>query len=170
MELNAVHRPVAMLHAHQDPAVLAEKGEEIRSLLSGVPGVSNPRVLTGADEPTIEVVADPERARAFGIKPGDVRRTSATLLSGLTVGNLLMLHPLLLAARFGVRDYGRIYSRSQLVATLGVAAGPLFIGALHDVVDGYGIAFAVAGGASLLAAGVLAVSGPTHVPVPATSS
>ena len=85
---------------------------------------------------------------------------------GLTVGNLLMLHPLLLAERFGVRDYGRIYSRSQLVATLGVAGGPLFIGALHDVVDGYGIAFAVAGGASLVAAGVLALSGPTRVSQP----
>ena len=86
-----------------------------------------------------------------------------TVLFGLTVGNLLMLHPLLLAERFGVRDYGRIYSRSQLVATLGVAAGPLFIGALHDAVGGYGIAFAVAGAASLLAAGVLSVSGPTRV-------
>ncbi len=90
-----------------------------------------------------------------------------TVAFGLTVGNLLMLHPLLLAERFGVRDYGRIYSRSQLVATLGVAGGPLFIGGLHDVVDGYGIAFAVAGLASLLAAGVLAVSGPTRVPQPA---
>ena len=85
---------------------------------------------------------------------------------GLTVGNLLMLHPLLLAERFGVRDYGRIYSRSQLVATLGVAVGPLFIGTLHDVVDGYGIAFAVAGGASVVAAAVLAASGPTRVPAP----
>ena len=98
---------------------------------------------------------------------GDAAILVTTVGFGLTVGNLLMLHPLLLAARFGVRDYGRIYSRSQLVATLGVAAGPLFIGALHDVVDGYGIAFAVAGLASLLAAGVLAASGPTRVPQPA---
>jgi MFS family permease len=90
-----------------------------------------------------------------------------TIGFGLTVGNLLMLHPLLLAERFGVRDYGRIYSRSQLAATLGVAGGPLFIGALYDVVDGYGIAFAVAGGASLLAAAVLAASGPTRVAQPA---
>ena len=86
-----------------------------------------------------------------------------TVAFGLTVGNLLMLHPLLLAERFGVRDYGRIYSRSQLVATFGVAVGPLFIGALHDLVDGYGIAFAVAGAASVLAAVVLVGSGPTSV-------
>ncbi len=89
----------------------------------------------------------------------------ATVAFGLTVGNLLMLHPLLLAERFGVRDYGRIYSRSQLVATLGVAGGPAFIGTLHDVVDGYGIAFAVAGGASVVAAVVLSCSGPTRSPL-----
>lgn len=92
-----------------------------------------------------------------------------TVAFGLTVGNLLMLHPLLLAERFGVRDYGRIYSRSQLVATLGVAVGPAAIGVLHDLVDGYGVAFALAGLASLVAAGVLAVSGPTRLPVPVVS-
>jgi hypothetical protein len=87
---------------------------------------------------------------ALAVLDGAAPLLVTTVGFGLTVGNLLMLHPLLLAARFGVRDYGRIYSRSQLVATLGVAGGPLFIGALHDVVDGYGIAFAVAGGASLV--------------------
>ena len=92
-----------------------------------------------------------------------------TVAFGLTVGNLLMLHPLLLAERFGVRDYGRIYSRSQLVATLGVAAGPFAIGGLHDLVGGYGAAFTLAGLASLVAAAVLAASGPTRMPVPVVS-
>jgi MFS family permease len=92
-----------------------------------------------------------------------------TVAFGLTVGNLLMLHPLLLAERFGVRDYGRIYSRSQLVATLGVAVGPAAIGALHDLVDGYGVAFTLAGAASVVAAVVLAVSGPTRLPTPVVS-
>jgi MFS family permease len=91
-----------------------------------------------------------------------------TVAFGITVGNLLMLHPLLLAERFGVRDYGRIYSRSQLVATFGVALGPAAIGVLHDLVDGYGLAFTLAAGASLVAASVLALSGPTRVPPPAT--
>ena len=89
----------------------------------------------------------------------------ATVLFGITVGNLLMLHPLLLAERFGVRDYARIYSRSQFVATFGVAAGPVVVGVLHDVLDGYGAAFTLAAAASVLAAVVLAGSGPTRVPV-----
>lgn len=85
-----------------------------------------------------------------------------TALFGLTVGNLLMLHPLMLAERFGVGDYGRIYSRSQLVATFGVAAGPAVIGLLRDALGGYGAAFAFAAVASMLAAGALATSGHTN--------
>ena len=45
------------------------------------------------------------------------------LFFGATVGNLLMLQPLLLAEAFGVREYPRIYL-SQLLSTLGVAPGP----------------------------------------------
>jgi MFS family permease len=105
----------------------------------------------------------------LALADGRVGLLALSVAFGLTVGNLLMLHPLLLAERFGVRDYGRVYSRSQLVATFGVAIGPAFIGGLHDLVDGYGIAFALAGAASVVAAGVLAVSGPTRArePVPA---
>lgn len=86
----------------------------------------------------------------------------ATAMFGVTVGNVLLLHPLLLAERFGVRDYARIYSRSQFVATFGVAAGPAAVGVLHDVLDGYGAAFSLAAVASLLGAAVLATSGPTR--------
>jgi MFS family permease len=93
--------------------------------------------------------------------PGRTAVLASTVAFGLTVGNLLMLHPLLLAERFGVRDYGRIYSRSQLVATFGVAAGPAVLGLLHGALGGYGAAFALAASASLVAALVLAASGPT---------
>lgn len=84
----------------------------------------------------------------------------ATALFGVTVGNLLMLHPLLLAERFGVRDYARIYARSQLVATLGIAAGPAVAGLLHDALAGYGAAFALLGAGSVAASAVLLASGP----------
>lgn len=100
---------------------------------------------------------------------GHIPLLITTVAFGITVGNLLMLHPLLLAERFGVRDYGRIYSRSQLVATLGVASGPAFIGLLRDAVDGYGIAFAMAAAASVLAAVVLLFSGPSRVADPVDS-
>ncbi len=84
---------------------------------------------------------------------------ASVMLFGLTVGNLLMIQPLLLANAFGVRDYGRIYSTSQLVTTAGYATGPGVIAALFHYYGGYGEAFAVAASASaaallcLLAAG-----------------
>ena len=112
------------------------------------------------------MVAQAVSLALLAVLDGTVPLLVATVAFGLTVGNLLMLHPLLLAERFGVRDYGCIYSRSQLVATLGVATGPAFIGGLHDTVGGYGVAFVVAGGASLAAAAVLALSGPTRVATP----
>ena len=41
---------------------------------------------------------------------------------GATVGNLLMLQPLWLAEAFGVRAYARIFSLSNAIAVIGVAA------------------------------------------------
>jgi MFS family permease len=101
----------------------------------------------------------------LALTAGSVGLLVATVLFGLTVGNLLMLHPLLLAERFGVRDYPRIYSRSQVAATLGIAAGPAAAGYMHDVLDGYGAAFAVIAVSSVLAGSVLATSGPTRAGV-----
>lgn len=74
---------------------------------------------------------------------------AGALLFGLTVGNLLMLQPLLLAEVYGVRDYARIFSSSQWLTTLGVALGPLLIGVLYDLQGGYRQSFMVAACASL---------------------
>ena len=42
-------------------------------------------------------------------------------LFGVTVGNLLMLQPLLIAEAFGVRDYARIFSVASLMSSWGTA-------------------------------------------------
>lgn len=81
---------------------------------------------------------------------------AGSVIFGLTIGNLLVLHSLLLADRFGVREFPRIYSISQLFVTVGVAAGPFAVGALHDAAGGYGLALTLAGVASLAAALALA--------------
>lgn len=81
---------------------------------------------------------------------GRIGFLAVAVLFGLSVGNLLMLHPLLLADRFGTRDYGRIYGLSQLVMTTGVGLGPFVLGLLHDW-SGYGLAYLVAAAASATA-------------------
>ena len=68
--------------------ILSEKANEIRTLLAGVDGVRSPKVETQPVQDTIEVEVDLARAHAAGMKPGDVRRASAILLSGITAGNL----------------------------------------------------------------------------------
>ena len=79
---------------------------------------------------------------------------------GITIGNLIMLQPLLMAEAFGVRDYARIYSRSQFVSTIGVALGPLLLGLVHDGVSGYELPYALAGTLSLAGAAMIMAAGP----------
>ncbi len=48
----------------------------------------NPQLKLPAVEPTVEIEVDIPKAAAKGVKPGDVRRAAATMLSGITAGNL----------------------------------------------------------------------------------
>jgi Cu/Ag efflux pump CusA len=68
--------------------VLREKAGEVREVVAGVDGVSSARVESIADMPQLEIEVDLEKAQEHGLSPGDVRRTAATLLSGLEVGAL----------------------------------------------------------------------------------
>jgi MFS family permease len=90
--------------------------------------------------------------------------TSATVLFGagvfgLGVGNVLLLHPLLIAEIFGVRDYPRIYSRSQLAVAVGIAFGPLSMGWLRDHAGGYRTSYLVAVALSCIGVAVFAARG-----------
>jgi len=80
---------------------------------------------------------------------------AAVATFGLTLGNSLMMHPLLLAEKFGTSEYGRIYSTSQFMVMSGVACGPLTIGLLYDWTGGYEIPFIVAAFVSLVGMAIL---------------
>jgi MFS family permease len=84
----------------------------------------------------------------------------AIILFGATVGNILMLQPLLIAQRFGVLDYPRIFSRGQFFSMVGTAGGPLLLGWLYDNAGGYRTSYLVAAMCSLTGAAVLASAGP----------
>lgn len=68
--------------------VLRAKAETVAKTIAGVEGVVSPRVRLPAVEPTVEVEVFVTKAAAHGIKPGDVRRAAAAVLSGITAGNL----------------------------------------------------------------------------------
>ncbi|MHB8694371.1 MAG: efflux RND transporter permease subunit [Solirubrobacteraceae bacterium] len=71
----------------QDYAVLARVARNVAGVVGRTPGVRSLRVEMPAVEPTVEVEVNLAAALRHGIKPGDVRREAATLLSGTTVGN-----------------------------------------------------------------------------------
>lgn len=74
------------------------------------------------------------------------------LVFGCTIGNLLMLQPLLIADRFGVESYPRIFALSQLIVLgFGVAFGPFLLGFLRDLFS-YEVSYFVAGVVSVTSA------------------
>lgn len=72
----------------EDQDVLREQGENMQQVLAGIDGVVDPQVLYPIEEPAVEIEVDLDSAQRFGVKPGDVRRAAATLLSGIQVGSL----------------------------------------------------------------------------------
>jgi MFS family permease len=76
---------------------------------------------------------------------------------GITIGNILLLQSMLLAEAYGAQQYPRIYSIGNLLATAGVAGGPLVLGVLHDVAS-YRLAYLGAMVASLVGAALMWVA------------
>lgn len=99
----------------------------------------------------------------LGLFDGDVGLLLSASVFGFSVGNILLLQPIVLADVFGILDYPRIFSRSQLVSTIGVAGGPFVLGVLRDASDGYGPAYLAATVTSLAASAVILVGGPFAV-------
>jgi len=79
---------------------------------------------------------------------------------GITVGNLLMMQPLLIAEAFGTAAYARIYSTSQLFTTLGVASGPAVFGLVYEAAGGYAASYLYGAAASILGLVALFLAGP----------
>jgi len=88
---------------------------------------------------------------------------AGTVLLGASVGNVLMLQPLLLVEAFGLRDYGRLYSLSQLLTAIGVAGGPVLVGVINAATGGYTVPYLVVAVASLVGLALLLLSGRPQV-------
>lgn len=78
---------IVRVYGH-DYNVLNSKAQEVLGIVSGVSGVSEPRINTAQVAPTVEIEVSVEKAAKYGLKPGDVRRQSATLVAATVAGNL----------------------------------------------------------------------------------
>jgi len=80
--------PVVVRLYGQDLDTLRHQAEAVKAALGDVKGLTNLHADLPRLEPTVQIEVDLEKAKAVGVKPGDVRRAAATLLSGLQVGSL----------------------------------------------------------------------------------
>jgi Cu/Ag efflux pump CusA len=72
----------------QDLNILKAKAEEIRQVLGTIEGIKKPEVEPQEEQQAIDVEVDLDKARSYGLKPGDVRRAASALIGGITVGSL----------------------------------------------------------------------------------
>jgi len=70
-----------------DYGELARLGRQVEAVMARISGLGPPGMQLPASQPTLNVAVDLASATRNGVKPGDIRREAATLLSGLTVGN-----------------------------------------------------------------------------------
>jgi Cu/Ag efflux pump CusA len=99
----------------EDLEILRTKADEVREAVSGVEGLVDERVEVAADEPTLEVEVDLLAAQRYRVKPGDVRRAAATLVSGIGVGSLFEEQKV-----FDVVVWGTPETRSSLSSVRGL--------------------------------------------------
>jgi Cu/Ag efflux pump CusA len=72
----------------EDLDILSQETEKLEKSIAGISGIDDLYTTLPTEEPTLEIEVDLDVAQNYGIKPGDVRRTAATLISGLQVGSL----------------------------------------------------------------------------------
>ncbi|MDX1414251.1 MAG: efflux RND transporter permease subunit [Candidatus Promineifilaceae bacterium] len=78
---------VVRLYGHELD-IMREKAAEVAGIIAGIDGVSQAQPVVFQDEPQVEIEVDLAAAELHGLKPGDIRRQTTTLLSGIQVGNL----------------------------------------------------------------------------------
>jgi Cu/Ag efflux pump CusA len=86
--LSAPDQDIVVRLYGQDQAILRTKAEEVREALASIDGVIAPIIEGVAEEPTVEVHVDIAAAERHGLKPGDIRRATTSLLSAIGVGFL----------------------------------------------------------------------------------
>jgi Cu/Ag efflux pump CusA len=80
--------PIVVRVFGSDLKQLKRQADRVRNALSGIEGLDDLHTELVADVPEIEVDEDLDAARRYGLKPGDVRRAAATLMSSEEVGDI----------------------------------------------------------------------------------
>jgi Cu/Ag efflux pump CusA len=80
--------PIVVRVFGSDLTNLRREANRVKNALSNVDGLDDLHVELSADVPEVQVKADLAAGRRYGIKPGDVRRATSTLVAGEEVGDI----------------------------------------------------------------------------------
>ena len=68
--------------------ILRNKAEEVKTSLAQIDGAVNVHTESQVDVPQVQIKVNLAKSQQYGLKPGDVRRTAATLVAGIEAGSL----------------------------------------------------------------------------------
>ncbi len=86
--LTGTHEAITVRIYGRDLDVLREKADELKKHLEKVEGLTGLKVQMQQKIPEINVEVDLAKAHQYGIKPGDVRRATSTLVNGEEIGDI----------------------------------------------------------------------------------
>jgi CzcA family heavy metal efflux pump len=131
--LTGSDEPLVVRVYGQDLPTLTRQANRVRRVVSQVDGVVDPRVELPVMQPTVEIETDLQRARRFGVKPGDVRRAEGTLLQGLQVGSIFEQQKVFDVIVQGVPATRQSVSNVRNLMIDGTDGGHLRLGQVADV-------------------------------------
>jgi len=71
-----------------DLSILRQKAQEVEHALEGIPGLIDLHAEQQVDIPEIQIEVKLDKAGRYGLKPGDVRRVAAALMTGIEVTDI----------------------------------------------------------------------------------
>lgn len=86
--LTGDNRPIVVRIYGPKRDVRRQKADEVQRAIAGIDGIVDSRVDGEVEEPQVQVRVNLDAAGRADVKPGDVRRASATVFSGIVVGYL----------------------------------------------------------------------------------
>ncbi|MBX3522393.1 MAG: MFS transporter [Xanthobacteraceae bacterium] len=84
----------------------------------------------------------------------------ASLVYGLTTGNVTTLSPIIMRREFGAAAFGAINGAAWMLIGIACALGPVLFGWMYDWFGGYGAALHIAGALDLAAAAIVYLGRP----------
>ncbi len=86
--LTGTSNAIAIRVFGDDLKTLRSVGQDVLDRIKRVEGVTDANIELAFDVPQVDVEVDLAKARAYGLKPGDVRRDASTFVAGEEIGDI----------------------------------------------------------------------------------